>query len=274
MTRVPASQRVKQRTGAGRAGAPEEDRPSVYDRIRSDILSLALPPGQDLDETSLSRRYGVSRTPVREALIRLSSEHLIVLSQARARVSALILADYPRFIEALDLTRRAIARLAALRRHDSDLVKITTAETAFAEAARDASLADYNFAQRIAPLEHALHTALAEAGHNRYLTQSYAQLMTVGHRMLRLPYGYDPRGNSLAVFMKAVVGRHRALVRAIEAEKPDLAEAAAGELTRGLVERLRSYLEENLSAEVEVDAEATHTIEENMPSRTHRFARK
>ncbi|MEZ5730681.1 MAG: GntR family transcriptional regulator, partial [Burkholderiaceae bacterium] len=109
----------------------------VYDTIKSDILSLALRPGQDLDEVSLGRRYGVSRTPIREALIRLASERLVAFGQnRRASVTQLILADFPRFIEALDLTRRAVGRLAAARRHDSDIVKIRDAQSAFAAATR------------------------------------------------------------------------------------------------------------------------------------------
>src|SRR5205085_12410577 len=60
----------------------------VYAQVREDIISLRLPPGADLDEASLEQRFGVSRTPVREALIRLASEGLIVLLPNRgARIS-------------------------------------------------------------------------------------------------------------------------------------------------------------------------------------------
>ena len=42
----------------------------VHDALRTDILSLALAPGELLDETRLSRRFGFSRSPVLRALIR------------------------------------------------------------------------------------------------------------------------------------------------------------------------------------------------------------
>src|SRR5688572_27084415 len=51
---------------------------SVYDRLKSDIVSWAFKPGQRLPEGSIVERFGVSRTPVREALLRLEQEGLVV----------------------------------------------------------------------------------------------------------------------------------------------------------------------------------------------------
>jgi len=51
---------------------------SVYDRLKSDIVSWAFKPGQRLPEGSIAERFEVSRTPVREALRRLEQEGLVV----------------------------------------------------------------------------------------------------------------------------------------------------------------------------------------------------
>src|SRR5436190_1987557 len=45
----------------------------IHDEIRQRILSLALSPGAPIDEAALVREFGKSRTPVREALVRLAS---------------------------------------------------------------------------------------------------------------------------------------------------------------------------------------------------------
>ncbi|MCK6451748.1 MAG: GntR family transcriptional regulator [Alphaproteobacteria bacterium] len=231
------------RAGAGRG------RRVVYDRIKTDILTLVLQPGQDIDEVSLSRRYGVSRTPIREALILLSSDGLVSFGQnRRASVTPLIIADYPRYIEALDLTRRAVSRLAAARRHDIELPKLREAEAAFARAARGSNVASEALANRLLPVEMALQLRVAETGHNGYLTQSYDRLLTLGQRMLRVPYAYDPHpGEPVDVFVRRVVKRHGDLVGAIEAGDADGAEAEAHALVVDLVKRLRSYFEENLT---------------------------
>src|SRR4051794_27041342 len=62
--------RVAMRLGAS-------TRSQVYTIIREAIVSLRLLPGQALSENELATQYGVSRTPVREALIRLAGDGLV-----------------------------------------------------------------------------------------------------------------------------------------------------------------------------------------------------
>ena len=76
-----------------------------------------LKPGQLLDETSLAERFGLSRSPVREALIRLAGEDLVVILPNRSTIVAPIeIASFPKYVEALDIAQRMNARLAATLR--------------------------------------------------------------------------------------------------------------------------------------------------------------
>ena len=67
--------------GSSSAGAKAEGRGQgavrVYEAPREDILRLNIPPGELLDEVQIGRRFNLSRSPVREALIRLASEGLV-----------------------------------------------------------------------------------------------------------------------------------------------------------------------------------------------------
>ncbi|TIQ54284.1 MAG: GntR family transcriptional regulator, partial [Mesorhizobium sp.] len=82
--------------------------------LRNEILSLTLQPGQLLDETTLAERFDMSRSPVREALIRLSGEDLVVTLSNRSTIVAPIeVATFPKYVEALDLAQRVNTRLAA-----------------------------------------------------------------------------------------------------------------------------------------------------------------
>lgn len=58
--------------------ARERLRDQVYNLVRDDLISGAAPPGQRMVEADLAERYGVSRTPVREALFQLARDRLLI----------------------------------------------------------------------------------------------------------------------------------------------------------------------------------------------------
>ena len=64
------------------------DARAVYQKLREEITTGALPPGAPLREIPLARRFGVSRTPVREALRRLEQDRLLVPGERGARTFA------------------------------------------------------------------------------------------------------------------------------------------------------------------------------------------
>lgn len=97
-------------------------RQSPYELIKQAILTSELAPGEQLVETELAARYDVSRTPVREALVRLQQDGLVVrldrtLSvRTRSREEILDIYDTRIVVEA------HAARLAAERRTNNDLL--------------------------------------------------------------------------------------------------------------------------------------------------------
>src|SRR3546814_21010668 len=79
----------------------------AYDAIRSRIVSLDLTPGADLDEVRPVRDLGLSRTPVRDALVRLAAAGLVVtLPNRTARVEPLGLQDAKDHLEQCALVPR------------------------------------------------------------------------------------------------------------------------------------------------------------------------
>ncbi len=66
----------------------------LYDAIRNDILNLSMKPGSLVSEVDLSQRYGCSRTPIREILIRLSQERLVHIYPQRGTAIARIDMEY------------------------------------------------------------------------------------------------------------------------------------------------------------------------------------
>jgi GntR family transcriptional regulator, rspAB operon transcriptional repressor len=86
----------------------------VYARLREAIISVELEPGQQLSENDLAVRIGVSRTPIREALVRLRDDRLVEivpqLGTFVTRISPAALADAQFVRESLEC---AAVRLAA-----------------------------------------------------------------------------------------------------------------------------------------------------------------
>ncbi|MEM1301674.1 MAG: GntR family transcriptional regulator [Pseudomonadota bacterium] len=90
------------------------------DALRSLIFSGALPPGSDHLEAELAKRLGISRTPVREALMRLEDQGLVTLRPRRgARIVGLSAEDMNDIYEVLTAIESAAAARAASRALDA-----------------------------------------------------------------------------------------------------------------------------------------------------------
>lgn len=111
----------------------------IRQNLRDDILALAILPGQPIVEKEIAEAYGVSRTPVREAILRLAEEGLIdIYPQSGTYVSRIPLHALPEAI----IIRRALeetsARMAAVHASPSALDAIGAAtERLRAAAARE-----------------------------------------------------------------------------------------------------------------------------------------
>jgi DNA-binding GntR family transcriptional regulator len=88
---------------------------AVYLKLRDDIVSGALPPGTLLREAELAARFGVSKTPLRDALVRLQKDGFIRIPPYRtAVVAGYSRSDLREIYELRELLEGACARQAAL----------------------------------------------------------------------------------------------------------------------------------------------------------------
>ncbi len=205
---------------------------TIYETLRDEILSLQLQPSELVDEASLARRFGVSRSPVREALVRLVSESLLqTLPNKGTIVAPLRIEEFPQYVDALDLAQRAVTRLAAQFRNSTDIQRIRDEQDKFAHYVDEGDVLGMILSNR------EFHLAIAKAGKNRYLEQSYRQLLDDGRRSLRLYFkSYDD------VLPKEMVDGHEHIIEAIVAQDINLAERLAHEHTVEMQQRFLDYL--------------------------------
>lgn len=263
---TPASKGRRTRGGRGRPAAspgasPSSDaapRPArvgrpkgtgmqrVYAQVREDIIALRLPPGADLDEAGLEQRFGVSRTPVREALIRLASDGLIVLLPNRgARITHIDISDVPQLFEALELCQRATIRWAAARRTPEGVAELRAANQRFLEAAKNGD------SERMGEANKEFHAVIGRLCGNRYFESLYSSLLAVSLRLARTAFAYAPQsGEAYEGYYMEVVRQHDAMIRAIEDKDADEAEALARIHTELFRDRVNRYLNNNLAGAI------------------------
>lgn len=204
--------------------------------IEERIVTGVYPPGTRLDEQELASSFGVSRTPVREALIQLASIGLIEIRPRRGATVPEIGAERVcEMFEVMAEMEAMCGRLAARRITPGEQAALVAAHLA-CEAARDANAPDDYY-----QLNEVFHRRIYEASHNAFLAEQAAML----HRRLR-PY----RRLQLRVRnrMATSFGEHQAIVDAIQRGDSEQAEAllrshvsVQGERFADLVASLRDF---------------------------------
>ena len=92
----------------------KDKKETLLNELRRDVLIMALEPGVDLDEVTLSEEYGLSRTPLRDAFRELEGEGYLTIQKNRgARVADMSHRTLRDFFLAAPMIYSSITQLAA-----------------------------------------------------------------------------------------------------------------------------------------------------------------
>ena len=218
----------------------------IADEIRGEIERSRMAPGEKLPtENTLTAKYGVSRSTVREAVKLLQAENVIEIRRGLGSFVAsntgigadplgLRFAEQDHLLEELMevrlLMEPGIAEIAAERRTDADLARMDEAiclMEAYARVGKDYTAYDYRF-----------HIALAESTHNRVLERIFPVVFEA------IAKGYEQTAH-LHGSVDRALWYHRSILGAIRAKDADL----SGSLTRQHIEQaLRDIAEHRKGA--------------------------
>jgi DNA-binding GntR family transcriptional regulator len=219
-------------------GGSDEARQSsgqiVYALLREKILSMEMAPNAELDEVRISNEMGFSRTPIREALIRLASDGLVVLAPNRsARVAPLDFDQLPQILEALELYERVTTRWAALRRQPAhiDLLEQRNAEFEQASAGGNPRL--------IVEANWMFHDVINQACGNKFLAADCSKMLRSVMRLSIL--AFKPADARKATYGD-VVEQHRQMIAAIKNRDPDAAEKLVFRHSDEFRDRIKSFV--------------------------------
>ena len=217
---------------------------NVHVALRDEILHLGLRPGAKLDEMGLVRKFGISRTPVREALIRLAAEGLVFLLPNRgAQVAPLDLVDIAQYFEALELLQSAVNHWAARRRTKEDIAEIRRLRDLFRIAAEQ-----YDQAAMI-ERNRDFHAAIGKAAQNPHVEAPYSALLNHGMRLNWICLDRFTAGD-LDKHLKQACVEHDQIVRVIEKGDAGAAEKLGRVHTNTFRQRLKDFLSDSLASEI------------------------
>ena len=215
-------------------------------RLRAEILDGKLPPGARLRHEELAIRFGVSRTPIREALRQLQALNLVVVTANRgATVRVPSRADLAEVYELRADLEGFACELACARAADADLAELDHAQRRLAAAigsANDLDDADLDDAGRDAAVSNwntAFHSCIHRAAGNSRLTDTIQQLQHFFPRdSVWRALRHDP-----AALTAMNITEHDAIAAALHARKPGRARKAMRAHVTRAGEILLSYLD-------------------------------
>jgi DNA-binding GntR family transcriptional regulator len=197
----------------------------VYQMILDAIDAGELPGGARLIETELAERFGVSRTPVREALKRLEAQGVAAAEGRRLVVATLDHDQLGELYEVRGVVEGLAARLAARHAAPEEVAvlrQMVEADRALVDQPGALALANKRF-----------HRQMHRASHNRYLNRMLQDMRRSLALLSSTTLAVPGRG-------AAAVAEHEAIIRAIESRDEEAAEAAArGHISNAYVSRLK-----------------------------------
>lgn len=144
---------------------------SLRDAIEDQIAVGNLRPGQHLDETELAKEFGVSRTPIREALIQLASMGLVVIRPRRGAIVAEIAAhQLVEMFEVMAELEAMCGRLAARRMTPDEQAQLLQAHEACKDAYQSGDSDDYYYRNEV------FHEQIYAGSHNGFLAEQARNL--------------------------------------------------------------------------------------------------
>lgn len=184
----------------------------VADRIRTQIYRHELQPGEAIDEMALCARYGISRTPLREALKVLHSEGLIVLVPRKGSfVRSMDVAELNELFPVMAVLEGLCAREAVTNCTPEDLKRLEDMHARLEEHAANGAIDEY-YEQNFE-----FHQAVQDLAGNRTLQRIIGDLRKIlrlaRHMQLTIP------GR-----LQQSIEEHRQIMLAFRKHDPDLAD--------------------------------------------------
>ena len=203
----------------------------VHDLLHQEIGRGGFRPGQRIHEKALAARLGISRTPIREALLRLETEGVVICNSRRSyNVRVLTVHDVREIYDTLGILEGAVATAVAPQLTRADLDELRRLNRLMVTAAAAADLHTFG--------------RLNRQFHEVFLLRLDNRALRATCNLVRGPlYTFPVRRHTLADWLRKSVAEHRTIIRLASAADA----AALGEYFRHVhwsYEQNRQYIDD------------------------------
>jgi GntR family transcriptional regulator, rspAB operon transcriptional repressor len=209
-------------------------RETVYEQLRADVISCKLAPGAEIREAELAARFDMSKSPVRDALMRLEREGLVItLPRQGYRVAPVALGDVLDMFHLRAALERACIERIVLRATDEQLESLE-AFRRFVPSEWDGGFIDYN---------RRFHRLIAELGCNTRMRDQLNDLIDQLERAVQVSVANTHTGDP-----QVLVNEHAEIIDALQARALKRAQRLAEQHIAQAGRRVSSAISKSLIA--------------------------
>lgn len=245
--------------GSEASGAKRErGATTIYAALREDILTLRLAPGSAVDEVALAHQFGLSRTPVREALLMLAGESLVrFLPNRSSIISPLTMENMNDYFDTLLILTRSIMIAAANKRRPEDGDRLRELLSDFRTSIGQDNVFQVVFSQLN------LLKGFATVARNDFLGKFFPDCLDYGRRTMLLHYFPLVSAADLDVLAES----YGDLIEAVEAGDAATCNRLVGDQLNSVVRIVQMSLEPRFAGAVDLSTD-TYSRFKDLRNRT------
>ncbi len=182
-------------------------RADIYGALRREILSCAISPGAEIRDAEIAERFAVSRSPVRDALLRLEAEGLVVISPRKGyRAAPISIADARDLFEFRAILEPACAASVASAASEEALHSLDRCRSM-------SGLAEQGAAPTFVQYNREFHLAIARLCANRRVREATIDLIEQFDRLVTVSISSNEAGGQ----RDALIAEHCEIIDALQA---------------------------------------------------------
>ena len=203
---------------------------TAYETIIRKIISMEYNPGEHLEEKQLMEELDIGRTPIREALLRLTSENMVEAHPNKGIiVREITIQDTKAMFEAMKILELGVADLAVKKNLTLLVARMVSVNADVKSAIESMSVFD------IVEANHRFHMLFAQCSHNEYLIRGLNHVRNQAKRLSYLSYAnMIDTEIPLKIHYDAVIDEHNDIIAFLKEKNRE-------QLKRTIAEHIKSF---------------------------------